>query len=344
MIAQLLLPSTCAVLTFATDVDEHLRRLLHGKFKNLASAFINSAIVQMNAVIEPCRPALQTGGIPEAVNWQYVWEHFSSFIQFAGRISNFLDGADVGFELFCEAFNRMLLFVWFSKDVDDDYIYLVLDEALLKLCKKKALEIDGSKGLQLWRKRLLSEMMEYSGEEYDRASFLLRALQYISTITTAGTLRIVVPKVVEGRLPNELSDMVYHWALRSHGIAPDDHQEKNWQPGPGRTFVRDCCSLASRHDELGSEIASFWSTIDCKYIRFHQINVEQLISLDMRFYDGEGDEIWEDARVHIRCGEEVPTVHKAWELEELRPTNESRNDLYFKAGEPVNRKWRIYEA
>lgn len=236
----------------------------------------------------------------------------------------------------------MILVIWGPKEIDDDYIYLALDEHLLALCMKKERTIDGVKHLQLWRARLLNQKLSTMGHEYDREPFILRSLQYIHDITAESTVNIVLPKVVGGRLPNELVDIVYDWALCSHNIHFHDDKVSTWKSAKylDDVHVSDCCSLGAHRALTGVQVAFFWSTAERKYIRFHELEVAILKSTGATFKSSDGNEVSVDARICIRCGANALAANEVWELEGLRPKNDPQNEVYFRAGEPAARKWR----
>lgn len=280
-------------------------------------------------------------GAYEPPDWSQLWNAFETYMHTAGLISNYPDGIDAAFELFFETFGRMLDYIWHAKDEDgmqDDKLYILLDECLLNLCKK-LVERRGVVALQGWRKRLVldTHMVYLLTETYDHEAFLLRSMQYISEMTAAATVQVVVSKIVEGRLPNELSDMVFGCALQSYDIPLDDDYEATWAPADDFLEPVDCC-ISKKHPAINSDRSClFWSRAERKYIRFHRFDVIRLRRAGLDLSECSGS-------LYLRCGAAVPTLETGEvELVPFRPERSDDHswiEHFFVAGETVVREWR----
>lgn len=144
----------------------------------------------------------------EPPDWADLWDHLESFVQLSVRISGCSDGIDASFELFLLALKELTGYIWHCKKSEDDDLFWLLDENLLKICKK-GFEAQGAGQLQLWRKRLVKyKKCWYLDDQLDWKQFVVRSLQYIDETSAKATAQVIVTKIAEGVMPNELADMI----------------------------------------------------------------------------------------------------------------------------------------
>lgn len=157
---------------------------------------------------------------------------------------------------------------------------VLFDEALLPLCKKLK-EDHGVQSLRAWRSKLTEKdivVIEHRWEqelvEWSCEPFLVHTLQYMTDNCVRDTLQLVVRKVTEGRVPQELADIILDCALAGHDV--DDDVDEDPSPAPlidgWFTFVQQSMSRYSCCPQLRSyhpEQRTFWSSSERRYATFH---------------------------------------------------------------------------
>lgn len=215
-----------------------------------------------------------------------VWRDMQELLEVVVDMSGLTGGSDSALELFQQAFHEVIPHLWPESAVDDSELYMVPDETLLCVFKNLVKE-QGVTGLQLWRKRLAREKVRPRHRElFAFAAFVPRAMQYATVVTTNAVTKVVTGKVCEGRLPWELTDMVFSNVLQARDVAIGDDNPSIWtplawcdaEPDPWsedngmqeqEEGQRCTCHLsACLNDAKGS--AWYWSTSKRKYLRFHQ--------------------------------------------------------------------------
>lgn len=281
---------------------------------------------------------------------QQVHNAVKSFMTAMIRIGDFDDSLDVALNLFDLSITHWASHLWGSYGMEYADLLVLFDEPSLKL-SKKVLKTHGISALQLWRSRIAKDPICLLESNSKCRAFLARTIQYMDEATTPAVLSTVVTTLVDGRLPQELIDMILSEALIEHGVPNSERLQNTWDHRDdlwtGRSqAASDCCLFAQR---WGGDRVTFWSTSERKYIDFH---CEPLMLLRMagtltRAHESAISRLelksQHVAAFHIRCrGQHTEPFKIGFEFDKhgpYPPTHES--DIVFEADHAVERDWNV---
>lgn len=171
-------------------------------------------------------------------------------------------------------FRRAIPELWKSSYVKEMH-FMIFDELAVLLCRQLK-EAHGIQGLQDWRVKWTEQDLLIGTRRWKSEAFVLRAMQCVSEYCARDTAKLLVSKVVEGRLPVELADWIFEQTLVANfPFTPNiPNRENDWEKlvigearmDPTASSPYPCCphlNCLTPHENM------LWSTAERKYVRFH---------------------------------------------------------------------------
>lgn len=301
-------------------------------------------------------------------SWRQIIENNNQTANVSATTRIFLDTADLvhlaeniavlpasahtAIKVFDIVFRRTMSELWISQK-PKFMICILFDEALLRICRQLRAD-HGIQALQGWRAQWTERSLSMYGYRWNCEPFVVLSMQYINECCARGTARLLVNKVVEGRLPVELADCILDQTLADNfpvtpNVPARDRNFELFEPDASRISKTGrkeytCCPHLNN---LYPQECVFWAAAEGKYVRFHSTSPSGIINSNLaragafRFSNSDGKHVNE--RFWARCSEAAREVGRTKYIlvpDGPLPSGEDSRHLW-EVDHGVGRDWRI---